>query len=491
MNLLAQILISRRPEKRSGIGSSLIWPSRPASTKHFGGMTRSLLKLKLTRIAVAGIALICLPPMANTANTASAQSLSAEALADRVVDNFRRIILLHETAPARASRAQTEGGRYLFYQNRLLSAQLVDLLASDEAACVTSMARIDADAQWRDADRLALGGVIVELALRLPAESACAPPARAARSTVAAIRLRLNSELTSAMSGNPSASGSSGRGNHGGATARAAWQAYVGFLRELFAAQTLTPDLSAPAAPVTDSAAPLARRGARDEWTDGGLPARTVLLTFDDGPHPVHTPRVLDILARYRIKAVFFQVGQNIGTLNAANGPGTQATNAVAGAAAANIRLPQLFERLLAEGHSVANHTHTHPLLPRLDEVSLTAEIDQTEALLSAATRGHPGRAALFRPPYGARNDLVLAEVTARGLRSVLWNIDSRDWADPVAQSVARRVIDEAVREGGGIVLFHDIHGRAPDALPTVIEELLKRGFRFARYTGGQLVVDP
>ena len=235
---------------------------------------------------------------------------------------------------------------------------------------------------------------------------------------------------------------------------------------------------------------------------------RTILLTFDDGPHPLHTPRVLDILARYGIKAIFFQVGQNIGTLSATPASALANTGSAAGAAAsvraapvsaseqpgaaiATIREPRLIERMLAEGHAVANHTHTHPLLPALDELRLSAEIDQTEALLSAAARGHAGRAALFRPPYGARNDLVLAEVTARGLRSVLWNIDSRDWADPVAQSVARRVIDEAVREGSGIVLFHDIHARAPDALPTVIEELRKRGFRFARYADGKLVVDP
>ena len=140
----------------------------------------------------------------------------------------------------------------------------------------------------------------------------------------------------------------------------------------------------------------------------------------------------------------------------------------------------------------MANHTHTHPLLPKLDAVKVTDEIDRTEALLSFATRGPAGtgRAPLFRPPYGARNDLVLAEVTARGLRSVLWNIDSRDWADPLPRSVAHRVIDETLREGRGIVLFHDIHSRAVDALPTVIEELQKHGFKFARFDQGKLVVD-
>ena len=102
--------------------------------------------------------------------------------------------------------------------------------------------------------------------------------------------------------------------------------------------------------------------------------------------------------------------------------------------------------------------------------------------------QNHKGADHRQNPCNGARNDLVLAEVTARGLRSVLWNIDSRDWADPLPRSVAHRVIEETLREGRGIILFHDIHSRAVDALPVVIEELQKRGFQFARFEQGKLV---
>lgn len=128
-----------------------------------------------------------------------------------------------------------------------------------------------------------------------------------------------------------------------------------------------------------------------------------------------------------------------------------------------------------------------HPLSSKLAAAAVYEEIDATQTLLAAAP---PAHAPLFRPPYGARNDLVLAEVAERGLRSVLWNIDSRDWADPIPQSIAQRVIDEAEREGRGIILFHDIHGRSVQALPLAIEGLLKRGFRFARWEAGVLTTE-
>jgi peptidoglycan/xylan/chitin deacetylase (PgdA/CDA1 family) len=314
---------------------------------------------------------------------------------------------------------------------------------------------------------------LLELSLRLPPAAACAVRVQRVRARLAAIRLRYSTEISAALGARVS----------GARTQRRDWQNYLAFLHEQYAGQNPLPVLDTPASgPLKDGEQSLVRQAERDEWTDGDLPPRTVLLTFDDGPHPVHTPKILDILARYQIKAVFFQVGQNIGTPDGAGG--------------AVLREPQIIARMLADGHTLANHTHSHPLLPKLDAVKVSEEIDRTEALISAALRGGTGgaggvsgeRSALFRPPYGARNDLVLAELSGRGLRSVLWNIDSRDWADPLARSVAQRVIDETLREERGIVLFHDIHARAVDALPTVIEELQKRGFKFARFEQGRLV---
>ena len=177
-----------------------------------------------------------------------------------------------------------------------------------------------------------------------------------------------------------------------------------------------------------------------------------------------------------RVRAIFFQVGQNLGQLRGERAEATRNAEVVAD--------------ILRGGHVIANHTNTHPLLLKLDGVHVAEEIDRTESLLAAALPGDRGRAPLFRPPYGARNPLVLAEVTERGLRSVLWNIDSRDWADPIPQSIALRVIREVERQGRGIILFHDIHARTVNALPVILGELVKRGYRFAHWEGGRLVVD-
>lgn len=412
--------------------------------------------------------------------TATAQDstpgATPNAMAVAIIGNFRRNILLHEAHPAKLTRAQAAAGHYLFFQNRRLAALLVETLAADAAACEGFVEQIETTPEWREIDRLALGGVLLELSLRLPPAAACAVQAQWVRARLAAIRVRYSTEISAALGARVS----------GARAQRRDWQNYLAFLHQQYARQSWMPTLDAePAAPAKVgepplTELPLARQAERDEWTDGGLPPRTVLLTFDDGPHPVHTPKILDILARYRIKAVFFQVGQNIGTQDSAGG--------------VVLREPQISARILADGHTVANHSHSHPMLPELNAVRVAEEIDRAEVLVSAALRGGISgerggeRSGLFRPPYGARNDLVLAELSQRGLRSVLWNIDSRDWADPLARSVAQRVIDETLREGRGIVLFHDIHARAVDALPTVIEELQKRGFKFARFERGRLV---
>lgn len=382
------------------------------------------------------------------------------AIAAQLVDNFRALLRLHEASPQRLTREDTQTGHRLFFQNRMLATRLVDLAAASPTACDALLARLASGEGWQEADRLALGGTLTELGLRLPAGAACAPGVARERLRVAAIRARYDREFTAALGA-----------ARGAPPARPAWNAYLAFVH---AQRPASPEPVPPPATAPGPANPhLADAGARDEWVHGDLPPQTLLLTFDDGPHPAHTPRVLDILKRYGIKAVFFQIGQNLGSA----GEGRQTLREVA-----------LVRRMLDEGHTIANHTYTHPLLPHLDEVAVSAEIDRTEQLLAAVAAGHPGHAPLFRPPYGARNDLVLAEVTARGLRSVIWNIDSRDWADPIPRSVVQRVVDEATHEGRGIILLHDIHPRTVAALPILLDELVRRGFRFARYQDGALV---
>jgi uncharacterized caspase-like protein len=110
-----------------------------------------------------------------------------------------------------------------------------------------------------------------------------------------------------------------------------------------------------------------------------------------------------------------------------------------------------------------------------------TKEIDSTNTLLTHILGGQP---QLFRPPYGASNQGILTEIAADKMKTVIWNVDSEDWADPVPNSVAQRVVTEAEKQGRGIILFHDIHKVGVEALPTVIETLQQDGFKFASWNG-------
>jgi len=95
-----------------------------------------------------------------------------------------------------------------------------------------------------------------------------------------------------------------------------------------------------------------------------------------------------------------------------------------------------------------------------------------------------PERAALFRFPYGARNSEGMAALADAHLKSVMWNIDSLDWADPVPSSITNRVLASVDKAGRGIILFHDIHERTVKALPAVLDKLIAEGYQFAGWDG-------
>ena len=211
------------------------------------------------------------------------------------------------------------------------------------------------------------------------------------------------------------------------------------------------------------------------EWDGSELPPRSVLLTFDDGPHASNTPRVLDILQAQGVHAIFYLVGRNVGVVK--DGKPAPGVNA------------DLVRRMAAEGHAVGNHSYSHPVLPKLDNPNLKREVENTQRLIEALASA-PARTGTLRPPFGARNDRVLAEIDSHRLRSVMWNVDSLDWADPVPESIVRRVLVEVEAQGGGIILMHDIHARTVDALPRIIRALKDRGYAFLRWDGARLVRD-
>jgi uncharacterized caspase-like protein len=109
---------------------------------------------------------------------------------------------------------------------------------------------------------------------------------------------------------------------------------------------------------------------------------------------------------------------------------------------------------------------------------------DTTQALLPTIKIAP----ALFRPPYGARSEEVLMIAEKLGMKTVLWNVDSMDWADPVPASIAKRVLSQVEKEKRGILLFHDIHGRAAEALPSILDALIKQGYTFLAWDGKDFV---
>lgn len=177
------------------------------------------------------------------------------------------------------------------------------------------------------------------------------------------------------------------------------------------------------------------------------LPAKTFALTFDDGPNPVTTPKILATLQEHGVKATFFVTGQNAQ------------------------RYPELIRQIVAEGHELGNHTWDHPQLPKLSADQITDQLDRTQAAVDAAL-GYPYPMKQVRPPYGATNDAVRATLASQGASVVLWQVDSNDWRyKNNDQAILDHVLKgpNSLAARGGVVLFHDIHPQTVRVLDTVL----------------------
>ncbi len=181
-------------------------------------------------------------------------------------------------------------------------------------------------------------------------------------------------------------------------------------------------------------------------------PQPVVAMTFDDGPHPSLTPRLLDILAARNIKATFYLIGSRVA------------------------QWPQITRRIAAEGHEIGNHTWSHPYLNRRSTQNVIREIDRTTEVIFDATGRPP---VTFRPPYGAftrSQRLMLHE--HRRLPTILWSVDPQDWRRPGANAVASRILRGS--RPGAIILSHDIHSGTIAAMPATLDGLRARGMQFA-----------
>jgi len=254
---------------------------------------------------------------------------------------------------------------------------------------------------------------------------------------------------------------------------REKWDSYVAYLKTLYRRENILKEygvvLPYPAKPEPSAPAQPAQAAVEEGEIFGKtLPKKTVVLTFDDGPHRRYSEEIAAILKQYNAPAIFFSVGRNIGSVDA------QGKAKLNGGA-------DVMRRLKQSGYVLANHSFSHAQLSKQTGDNLKAEILNTDALLKAVD---PQRSALFRFPYGARNREGLQTLENAHLKSVMWNIDSLDWADPVPSSIADRVLRSVDKEGRGIILFHDIHERTVKALPAILDRLTSEGYQFAGWDG-------
>ena len=178
-----------------------------------------------------------------------------------------------------------------------------------------------------------------------------------------------------------------------------------------------------------------------------------IALTFDDGPNPVYTPQVLAVLQAYNIKATFFDVGYLVK------------------------EYPNIVRQEFLQGHSIGNHSWSHPQLTTLSATGILSQLVSTSDAIQSVTGSRP---TIFRPPYGSFNRIVFTQALQQNLSTILWNDEAQDWATPGINMIARRILNLA--RYGGIILLHDGGGfrtQTVAALPIIITALKQRGYTF------------
>ncbi len=174
---------------------------------------------------------------------------------------------------------------------------------------------------------------------------------------------------------------------------------------------------------------------------------KLVALTFDDGPFPATTNRLLDILREKEVRATFFELG-------------TMAS-----------RYPDVTKRVYNEKHELASHTMSHRQLNKISAGEVAAEAGQARDVIRNITGEDP---MLMRPPYGAINRIVAGNV---GAPMILWTVDTEDWRSKDAGSVLERARSAAF--DGAIILMHDIYESTVDGAAMVIDALREDGYEF------------
>lgn len=179
-----------------------------------------------------------------------------------------------------------------------------------------------------------------------------------------------------------------------------------------------------------------------------------IALTFDDGPDPDVTPRVLDILQQHNVVATFYLLGSRV--------PYS----------------PELVKQMVESGHELGNHTFNHIDVSKSDYASISEEIQKTNDNIFAAAGIYP---RTLRTPYGAMSPAAEAVAEAYELPIVMWSADSRDWESRNPTAIHEAVMLKSAP--GGIILLHDVHETTADALPAILSSLRNQGYEFVTVT--------
>ena len=437
-----------------------------------------LLRMRLVLVAASVISLLL------NVSAIAGEGDVAQMVNQSVADYRKTLVLLEDASYEFFSAQDKENaarvGKYIATQNHQRLDQLLGTLRADILAVGAAPPKlawflndVETNPNYRDGDKLVFLDMMEGLADFLRAEISNRPTLKPWLSrveddhkTLLQIQALYEKELEKIFARMEM---------RGMVVKREAWDSYIKFLRGLYKPQQVLKEYSyvytkTRGLKKSDDKTELSSR----EISGRELPPKTLVVTFDDGPHVQYTDRIREILARFDMPpTVFFEVGSNLGSIKK---DGSIKLTAASKAS----------YRLLESGAVLANHTYSHALLTKLTPAAYIDEISTTSALLKHITQQPT---VLFRAPYGARNQEILSEINSEKLRSVMWNIDSKDWADPVPSSIASRVIRGVREEGRGIILFHDIHKSTVQALPLVLETLKAEGYRFASWDGSQFSV--
>ena len=205
-------------------------------------------------------------------------------------------------------------------------------------------------------------------------------------------------------------------------------------------------------------AAPVAEKDSRNTLAESNITFSSVhvdgpyiAMTFDDGPSATLTPKLLDILATHHIKATFFVIGENVA------------------------EHPEIVARATREGHEIGNHSWSHPNLAKMSDASVRSQLQRTDDAIKSATGARP---TLLRPPYGSITTREKRWIHDQfGYQIILWDVDPYDWKRPGPSVVRGRILKET--RPGSIVLSHDIHPGTIEAMPSTLDALEAKGFKF------------